>query len=85
MKRRETISYANLPTHLPVMSTLVGWLVLDRTRAPGWVWGVVGTILGLFWIGSIIALFLEDRTDIFAVRNRAKRVVDELLDSVNPK
>lgn len=65
MKTRKVVAWENLPTRLPLMPTLVAWLCLDRTVAPGWVYGLVGGFLLLMWIGAVVALVTERRTSIF--------------------
>jgi len=57
MNGRKVINPAQLPARLPVMSTLVLWLTLDQTHAAGWVWGVVGTVLAVVWIGVTIDIY----------------------------
>lgn len=54
----------NLVMPLPLNITLWAWLLMDRFNAPGWVWGVVGTFLFLFWLVGIIALFASETVDI---------------------
>lgn len=61
----KVVKYKNLPARLPVWPTIVLWLLLDRLRAPGWVWGVCGTITALGWLGSLAQLLYQKETDIF--------------------
>jgi hypothetical protein len=65
MKKRLVVASANLPTRLPVWSSLITWLVLDRVKAPGWVWGVCGTIFAIVWITSIVLLFVEKQEKLW--------------------
>lgn len=61
----KVISPKNEATKLPLWSTLISWLVLDRTQPPQWVWGVVGTIFALIWIASIVGIIRQEHVDIF--------------------
>jgi hypothetical protein len=45
-----------LPPRLPVQSTALWWLVLDHFQAPGWLWGGMGAMFIVVWIGSIYSL-----------------------------
>lgn len=62
---RKVISFKNLPSRFPVLSTIVFYLLLDKLNSPGWLWGVVGTVMGLVWIGAIIAIWTQKQVDIF--------------------
>jgi hypothetical protein len=66
MTDRRVIKYRNLPTKLPIGSTAVVWLLLDRFQAPGWVWGAVGVICLATWAAVIYQIWIEDGVDIFA-------------------
>ena len=46
----------HLPTKLPILTTAVIYLVMDKFHPAGWVWGVVITLLVIYWIASIVAL-----------------------------
>ena len=46
--------------YFPVIGTVVWWLVLDRFGAPGWVYGVVFTLIGIVWIAIIVEGFWYD-------------------------
>jgi len=65
MKDKKVIAYKNLPGKFPGLLTAVAFLYLDQYNAPGWVWGVSWTILGIFWILSIVVKAFEQETDIF--------------------
>ena len=54
MKKRKVISSKNLPMRSPLIGALVWWLVLDKLGAPGWVWGVVGTMVVVAWIAFAV-------------------------------
>ena len=53
MKRKKVIKYGNMPTKLPVLQTAVGYLLLVKFDAAGWVWGIFGTLCFLLWLGAV--------------------------------
>ena len=66
MAKRKVISWRQLPSR-PwnwVWAAMILWMFLDRFHAPGWVWGAVGTILGLVLIGSLANWFSEEEIEI---------------------
>ena len=64
MKQWTVISRSCLPIRLPVLSTLVAWLVLDRLNAPDWVWGAIGVCYAILWIAAIAVVLNEKSQDI---------------------
>jgi len=64
MKSVKVISYKQIPVKIPTIPTAVAWLLLDRLQAAGWVWGVVGTMFALLWIGSVTAFFMQETVDV---------------------
>jgi hypothetical protein len=65
LKKPKVVAHKNLPAKLPIVGTMVWWMVLDKLQAPGWLWGVAGTLGVVFWAFSITALYLQDSQDIF--------------------
>jgi hypothetical protein len=65
MKSPKVISYKNLPARIPLVPIAVAYLLLDKFKAPGYVWGIVGTILGIIPIVAIIAKAIETPVEIF--------------------
>lgn len=61
---RKVIPRKRLPANLPTMGTLVWYMFLDKINAPGWVWGVMGTLFTVFWIASIVAMFVQKEVDV---------------------
>ncbi len=47
MKRKIVIKALSLPTRSPLGMAIVLWLLLDRLGAPGWVFGVLWTMIAL--------------------------------------
>lgn len=64
MKAKKVVAYENLPARLPIWVSATAWLLLDRFKPPGWVWGVVGTIFVFMWIISIVELTREERVKL---------------------
>lgn len=65
MKKRPVIKRASISTGMPLLSSMVAWLMLDRFHAPGYVWGIVGTLYAIVWIAFICSFFAEDVRDPF--------------------
>lgn len=64
MKRRKVISRSFLPTRgVPTIPTIVYWLLLERLGAPGWVWGVVGTLVVVLWAGCLWDIFSSEAVE----------------------
>lgn len=59
MSTRKVVHVNDLPTRLPLTTTAVVGLLLDRFDAAGWVWGMVGTIVVLIWIFTLTRLWTE--------------------------
>ena len=47
---RTVIPWSQLPAQLPIQTTALVYLLLEHFNAPGWVWGVVCTMLALIWV-----------------------------------
>lgn len=61
----KVIKYVNLPTRLPVVTTAVHFLLLDKFSAPMWVWGAWGAVMVMFWIAVITRFFTQQTVDVF--------------------
>jgi hypothetical protein len=61
----KVISASNLPPKPPVTLMIASYLLMQHLSSPGWVYGVVFTILGVAAIASIIRMGLVKPTDIF--------------------
>ncbi|MBN9356216.1 MAG: hypothetical protein J0I15_07200 [Herbaspirillum huttiense] len=64
MTKRKVISRKNLPTRMPIALTIALGLLLDRCAAPGWVWGVAGTLMAVVWVAVIFGMFTEDDVEV---------------------
>jgi hypothetical protein len=67
--KKYKISTTNMPTRIPLTSTAIALFLLDYYNAPGWLWGVLITILSLAWMAAIYAIFSEDYVDIFTEKD----------------
>lgn len=65
MKKTRTISYLNLPTRLPMIQTIVVYLLLVHINASAVTYAIVGTVIVFIWLAVIIRLFAEERINIF--------------------
>lgn len=64
--KHKVVSGSNLPARFPITLTIAAWLLMDRLHSPGWVYGVVWTILAVLWIAAIAARgWFEQPTDIW--------------------
>lgn len=73
MKKRHVLATKNLPKSLPVQSTIVAWLALDHIKAPGWAWGVSGTIVVIGWVCSLFLVFTQKEIDIINPEKSTKK------------
>lgn len=64
MKKSKVIAYKNLPAKMPIVSSAVAYLFLDKFNAPGWVWGVVITLFSLLWIICIVAKIIQEEVEV---------------------
>lgn len=55
----KVIKQKYLPTKLPVVGTAFWIFLMHYYSAPGWVWGVTGTIFGIVWVSLIIVVAVE--------------------------
>lgn len=65
MKSYKVISSKNLPIRLPVFATITTGLLLDRLHSPGWVWGAMGAMLAIIWIGGIVGICRQQSVELF--------------------
>lgn len=66
MDKQKVISRRNLPIRMPLVKTVVAYLLLDRLNAAGWVWGIVITLFSIYWLIFIIAIVTEQGVDMFS-------------------
>jgi hypothetical protein len=68
--KTKVIAEKNLPVRMPLQFSLICYLLLDKFHAEGWVWGVVGTILALYWFAYIYGLATQEYVDLFEKKNK---------------
>jgi len=60
----KVIARKNLPVRLPLFPTITLWLLLDKLQSPGYVWGIVGTLMALIWIAAIFMIIKEKEVNV---------------------
>lgn len=61
-KKRIVLPLSHIPAKPPLLASIVYYMALDFYQAPGWAWGVVGTLMAVIWIvWLIVALQQEER------------------------
>lgn len=65
MKKQKVVALKSLPMRLPILSTAVCYLLLDRFHVPGWAWGVAATIVVIVWIIAIISMVQSEHVELF--------------------
>ena len=65
MKKSKWIHPKNVPLKLPVTSSVVLYLLLDKLQVAGWVQGVAWTVMSLIWLGVVVAIFNSERLEEF--------------------
>ena len=63
--KRKVVSYKSLPAHIPLLSTAVIYLFLDKFHAPEWLWASVGTLWAIFFITCTVVVFAQESVDLF--------------------
>jgi hypothetical protein len=56
---RTVIPWNQLPAQLPIQTTALVYLLLKHFDAPGWVCGVVGTMLVLLWVLAVVRMYTD--------------------------
>ncbi len=62
---KKYIKAANLPPSFSLTSLAVVCLLAERFSAPGWAYGVIGTVYALNAISVVIRLAMHSAVDIF--------------------
>lgn len=63
-KKSKFIKANNLPPQLGILRPIVWWLVLERFNAPGWLYGVLFTFIGIVYFAEVWRLFAADAVDL---------------------
>jgi hypothetical protein len=69
---RTVLPWAVMPAQWPVQTTALAYLLLDRWSAAGWVWGVVGTVLALFWVLAVVRMYTDKQKPLAGYGTDAK-------------
>lgn len=64
MKKRQVIGSGSIQTRMPLFATLMWWMFLDYTNAPGWVYGALGVLIVFVWGVWIYRLFTDETIDL---------------------
>lgn len=70
--KRKVVSHKSLPARIPLISTAVLYLLLDKFHAPEWLWASIGTLWVLFLIGSVIAVFTQEPVELYPSKPKPK-------------
>lgn len=68
MTKLKYISPKNLPPSFPVLTTAVTYLFLDKFNPAQWVWGVVITLVVIYWLIVIWGVINSDFIDVIGNR-----------------
>ena len=63
-KAKKVLANNNLPTRLPLWSTITCWLALEHWNAPQWLYGTMGLFFLIGWIACIVGLVTEEKVDL---------------------
>ncbi len=61
---KQVLAFSNLPTRLPLGSTVLYCTVLDYWNAPQWLWGAFGVLYGIIWMVSLYDISREQKVDL---------------------
>ena len=67
MRRRKVVHSDNIPTS-PISvawRAALLWLLMDRLKAPAWLWGAVWAILLVCFAVSLVLPWFEEKTHIW--------------------
>ena len=54
---KKLIGLTHIQSRIPILGTIVAWLLLRELDAPGWAWGVLGSVVALSWMAWAYMLF----------------------------
>lgn len=74
MKRIKVIKRDQMPANpfRVIVLMMAAYLFLERVKAPEWVYGAVGLLLGLALIGSCVRAIRQEEVDVFDPSNDAE-------------
>jgi len=59
------IHFKNLPARMPLNSTAIAYLLLDKFKVSELFWGIAIAFYSFLWIAYFVPLFKEEDIDIF--------------------
>lgn len=77
MNKLQYISKGNLSPNLPIQFTALVYLFMDKFNAPGWLWGVVITILVILWLAIFYVLANAKHIDIIKNLSKIKDIEED--------
>ena len=84
MKNKKVISFKNLPTRLPLNSTVLYAFLLHYFNCGGFAWGAFISVMSFVWIGTIYNMVSENSINIFeepkAKLSTFKSKLDEIIE-----
>ena len=69
----KVVGWGCLPTRFPLGTTLLYYLLMDHFKVPGWAWGAWGAIMVIIWVLYFVAVWHEERVDIFEKESQDER------------
>lgn len=63
-KAKKVLANNNLPTSLPIWSTITCWLALEHWNAPQWLYGALGLFFLIAWVVCIVGVVTEEKVDL---------------------
>jgi len=75
--KKHVLGYDQCPARPPFSATLAAGLLLDRLGAHPVIWGVVGTIFAIAWVGTIYRFATEETATVADLVDMQRREVDE--------
>lgn len=61
---RRVLSGTCLPVRMPLVFSILLWLLLDRFAVPGWAWGIAGTLVLFIWIIWVWDVATRDNVEL---------------------
>ena len=80
MRNKKVISHSNLPTKLPLGSTIAIAVALDYCNAPNWLKVISYSYMTIIWIYNIIKIVKEKEVDLFKNKKTSKsenKIIEE--------
>lgn len=66
----KVVSRKNLPSSLPILTTAVIYLLLDKFHVSDVIWGAFGVIVVLMWVGALVSITKQNQVNPFKKENQ---------------